>query len=160
MKQQVLMIGGLTAGLFVVVGSLQYTGQLAGYTPTGRAAGSPADAIPMPRPEACLEVFGEPEEGEMIAAVGLDYLEVKQSLDGVLQHALYCRPDEGTKSLNMVFDINVGCDGVVQGVYVDEDDGASERYTACVASVLERADFPGHDMPDGMDVIYPVNVNW
>ena len=124
------------------------------------ALGAPADNIPQPRPERCIEFQADPEEGEMLAAEGLGYADVKTALNGVIQHALYCKRPEGMKSVHLTFDLMVGCDGVVSSIETIDDGDAPTDYVSCVSDVIAKADFPAHDMPDGMLVTYPVNVNW
>ncbi len=123
-------------------------------------AGSPADRLPSPRPEPCLELDGDPEEGEMLGSSGLSYEQVTGSLNAVIQTALYCPQPEGHSELHLTFELLVGCDGVVSSIEPVDDDGAPEPYVACVSEVIQKADFPAHDMPDGMVVTYPVNVAW
>jgi len=114
----------------------------------------------MPRPEACITMGGEPEEGEYLMSAGLDEVQIRAAMDPVLPHALKCKRDEGVDMLRLRFGVNVGCNGVVDNVWVDDDDGASESYVECIAEVLRYADFPAHDMPDGMEFEYPVSVSW
>mgnify|MGYP001341549750 CR=1 FL=1 len=69
-------------------------------------------------------------------------------------------PDEGIEDLSLEFSIRVGCSGVVDRVEATRSGGASQSYVDCVADVLGYADFPGHDMPDGMEFQYPVTVEF
>jgi len=96
----------------------------------------------------------------MIAPSGLTYPEVKSALNGVIQHALHCARPAGMDAVHLTFDLVVGCDGIVASVESVDDGGAPEAYVGCVADVIAKADFPAHDMADGMPVTYPVNVNW
>lgn len=124
------------------------------------AWGAPADRVPDPRPEPCIEFEADPEEGEIAAPEGLDYLEVKQSLNAVIQAALYCGQPEGMSEVHLTYELVVGCDGLVSSIEASDAGGAPEDYVACVQSVIEKADFPAHDLPDGMPVTYPVDVSW
>ena len=93
----------------------------------------------------------------MIASSGLDRQVLKSALDAVLPHALSC----GTEgSFRPTFELLIGCDGVMKTVTVIEDDGAEPQVLDCIAQVLRHADFPAHDMPDGMVVPYPVSVSF
>ena len=121
---------------------------------------APADRLPMPRPEPCVPITGDPEEGEYVAASGLSYAQVRAALNGVIQTALYCTRPEGLDAVHLTYELTVGCDGVVSAVVLTDAGGAPQAYGTCVGAVLERADFPAHDMPDGMLVTYPVNVSW
>lgn len=123
-------------------------------------AGSPADRVPTPRPEPCIEFAADPCEGEIAQAAGLGYAEVRMALNGVIQAALYCNQPEGLAEVHLTYELVVGCDGIVSSIEASDDDGAPDDYVACVGSVIEKADFPAHDMPDGMPVTYPVDVAW
>ena len=126
----------------------------------GGPAKAPADRLPTPRPEACLVFTADPAEGEYAAPEGLDYDAVTAALNKVLPTALYCPRPNGITSLRLTFELIVGCDGRVKSSECSRDDGAPADYIACVASVIQKADFPAHDLPDGMTVTYPVNVGW
>ncbi len=121
---------------------------------------SPADELPTPRPEPCIPFDPDPEEGEMIAPDGLGYGEVKGALNSVIQKALHCARPDGMDSVHLTFDLIVGCDGVVSGIETVDDGEAPQDYVRCVSDVIAKADFPPHDMENGMPVTYPVNVNW
>jgi hypothetical protein len=128
--------------------------------PTSANNGSATQGLSMPRPESCMTIEGDPDEGEFVLADGLNEMQIRRALDPILPHALKCKPDEGVDMVRLRFGINVGCNGVVDNVWVDDDDGQSASYVECVSSVLAYADFPAHDMPDGMDFEYPVTVSW
>ncbi len=123
-------------------------------------ADAPADRLPTPRPEPCIELTGDPEDGEMIASAGLSYDQVAVALKAVIQTALYCPRPDGMDAVHLTFELLVGCDGVVSSIETEDDGEAPAEYVSCVSAVVEKADFPAHDMPDGMPVTYPVNVAW
>ena len=123
-------------------------------------AGSAADRVPTPRPEPCIVFAADPCEGEVAQAAGLGYAEVRLALNGVIQHALYCERPEGQSEVHLTFELVVGRDGLVSSIETSDDGGAPDAYVSCVSSVIEKADFPAHDMPDGMPVTYPVDVSW
>lgn len=120
---------------------------------------TPADRLPDPRPELCVPFEADPRD-PFHQPVGLTYDEVRGALDGVIQTALHCPRPDGATAFAMTFELTVGCDGRVSAVAVADAGGAPEPYTACVAAVLHKADFPGHDMEAGMPVTYPVDVAW
>ena len=124
------------------------------------SASSSSSGLRMPTPEPCVAFDADPGEEGMVAPGGLDRHQVKPALDAVLPHALECPTEDGTTDLRVVFDITVGCDGVVKSVSVSDEGMASEAWLACAADVLRHADFPAHDMPDGMSFSYPVTVSW
>lgn len=121
---------------------------------------TPADAIPTPKAERCIPFNPDPAEGEMVTPDGLGYEQVRGALNGVIQHALRCGQPTGFKAVHLTFELVVGCNGVVTSITASDDDGAPDTYVACVAAVIKKADFPAHDMADGMPVTYPVNVAW
>lgn len=124
-------------------------------------ATSPAASLPTPEPERCIGFIPSfSPDGEETLPEGLTYEQVTQGLDRVLQTALRCpRPPQKSK-LSLTFLLTIGCDGTISDLQVQEGDGAPEGYLNCVAEVIRRADFPAHDMEDGMPVTYPVNVAW
>lgn len=124
------------------------------------AAPATGHGLAMPSPEPCVRLDTAIGDEGMVASAGLDRSQVRSALDPVLPHALGCERDAGVSELAMVFDIDVGCDGVVDGVDVIDGDGASAAYLDCVADVLRHADFPAHDLPDGMRFTYPVSASW
>jgi len=124
-------------------------------------ATAPADRVPTPRPEPCIVLAdANPCEGEVVQSQGLGYAEVRLALNGVIQAALYCPRPEGMDEVRLTYELLVGCDGVVDTIEASDDGGAPDGYVSCVASVIEKADFPAHDMPDGMELTYPVDVAW
>ena len=123
-------------------------------------AGTPAERLPSPRPEVCVHFDADPEEGEMASAEGLSYTQVRAALGGVIQTALYCPQPEGMAEVHLTFELLVGCDGLVATIEALDDGGAPEDYVSCIGAVIQKADFPAHDMPDGMPVTYPVDVAW
>jgi hypothetical protein len=123
-------------------------------------AASPADRVPTPRPETCVVFTADPAEGEIAGSVGLGYDEVRKALGGVIQAALYCPQPAGLAEVNLTFELVVGCNGIVSRIEASDNDGAPATYVSCVQSVVAKADFPAHDMPDGFPVTYPVRVAW
>lgn len=122
-------------------------------------AATPADAIPAPKAEACKAFTPDPDD-DYASPEGLGYEQVRTALNGVIQHALKCGQPAGFTELHLTFELVVGCNGVVSSITASEDDGAPAPYLACVTAVIKKADFPAHDMADGMPVTYPVNVAW
>jgi hypothetical protein len=145
-----LFVGAFSVGAFSVGGA-------AAGAPAARA---PADRLPTPRAEPCLHFTADPAEGEYAAPAGLDYDAVTKALSGVLPTALYCPRPAGATALRLTFELVVGCDGRVSTVSCSRTDRAPPDYVACVEAVLKKADFPAHDLPDGMEITYPVNVAW
>ncbi len=133
--------------------------------PPRRTVKAPADptgpiGLTMPRPEPCRTLSLDPGEEGMVASSGLSVGQARAALDGVIQQALGCMPDPDVDAVRPVFELLVGCDGVVDRVDVQEHGGASPRYARCIADVLAYADFPAHELPEGDVVTYPVTVEF
>jgi len=124
------------------------------------AHAAPADKLPSPRSEPCIPFDADPEEGGIAAPEGLSYQEVSIALNGVIQTALHCKQPAAVKELHLTFDLLVGCDGVVSSIETIDGDDAPATYVQCVSDVIAKADFPAHDMENGMPITYPVNVAW
>ncbi len=124
------------------------------------AVAAPSDRVPTPQAEPCIPFDPDPEEYEMIAPSGLSYVEVRTSLNKVIQAALYCGQPEGMSEVHLTFDLTVGCDGLVSNIVTIDAGGAPDDYVSCVSAVVAKADFPAHDMENGMPVTYPVDVSW
>lgn len=127
-------------------------------------AGTPADRLPTPRPERCkappLTIDDAADGPTYGGSEGLSYEQVVPVLERTVQAALHCARPEGRDALHLTFQLTVGCDGIVSEIEATDDDDAPEPYLTCVMDVLRKADFPAHDMPDGMPITYPVDVSW
>lgn len=123
-------------------------------------AGAPADRVPKPVAERCVPFDPELAEDGMATPLGLGQDEVSLALNKVIQHALYCPQPAGLKEAHLTFELVVGCNGLVTSIETADAGGTPAEYAACVSSVIAKADFPAHDMADGMSVTYPVNVAW
>ena len=122
---------------------------------------APADTLPKPTPEPCIPFEPDLEDDYgMAAPSGLGYAEVRTALNGVIQTALQCGQPEGMDEVHLTFDLMVGCDGVVDSIETIDDGSAPAEYVSCVSAVIAKADFPAHDMENGMPLTYPVDVNW
>lgn len=121
---------------------------------------APADRVAAPQPERCVPFDPDVAEGDVVAPSGLSQEEVRSALNGVIQHALYCGQPEGFTEAHLTFELVVGCDGLVSSIETADDGETPAAYVACVSSVIAKADFPGHDMAQGMPITYPVNVAW
>lgn len=133
-------------------------GQAVPSTPEGSP--DPTDGLVRPTPEACIPFEPELEEEGMAAPGGLSHAQVKGALDRVLGNALSCGPDEDMSELRQTWQLTIGCDGVLKAAIATDDGGASARLSGCIGDVLMHADFPAHDMADGMPVTYPINAAW
>jgi hypothetical protein len=128
-------------------------------------AEEPADMLPRPRAKTCIEFAGgnqnsDSEEATYAMAEGLPFNDVFSVLNETVQYALYCEQPSGYSAINMTFDLVIGCNGIIKEIDTVDHGGAPDSYLDCITSVLYRANFPAHDMPDGQMVTYPVNVAW
>lgn len=121
----------------------------------GKTVAAPARARPQPEP--CVPFDPELGEEGMAAPEGLDRATVKRGLDAVLPLAQGC-PFPGGRT-RIVFELVIGCDGLVRSVEVSDPDGASKEAIDCAKDALRLADFPAHDMADGMPVTYPLTID-
>ncbi|MCB9765714.1 MAG: LysM peptidoglycan-binding domain-containing protein [Alphaproteobacteria bacterium] len=115
-------------------------------------------SLPMPAAEPCVPFDADPGEEGMVTPEGLSRDQVRAGLDGVIQHALSCPREGAAGEWDLVFELTIGCDGLVSAVTVADDGGAPAAWLACATDVLRHADFPPHQITDGMPVTYPVNV--
>lgn len=116
-----------------------------------------APAMARPQPEPCVPFDPELGDEGMAAPEGLDRATVKRGLDAVLPLAQGCTFPSGRTRI--VFELVIGCDGLVRSVEVSDPDGASKEAIDCAKDALRLADFPAHDMADGMPVTYPLTID-
>jgi murein DD-endopeptidase MepM/ murein hydrolase activator NlpD len=135
--------------------------------PPRKTVTAPADPDPaglrglvMPSPEACVPFTADPGDEGMVAPEGLSVLQARQALNPVLQVALACPRPVDFNRVDLLFELGVGCNGVVDRVDILSRGQAPAGYAQCVADVLAYADFPAHDLPDGDTITYPVTVAW
>ena len=110
-----------------------------------------------PRPKPCLEIGGDPGEHGIITAAGLTRDQLLPPLQAVAPGVLACSyPD--VRLYRPIFVINVGCNGVISDLGANDPDGLGPETLSCIEAVLRTAEFPAHDMPDGMDFRYPMRI--
>ena len=120
---------------------------------SGSASSSdaPSPTLRMPAPEPCIPFDPDLGDQDMVAPDGLSLGAVRGALDAVLPHALeQCDGPPGDFAYR--YTLSVGCDGVVDSVA-----GGGDALGACIAEVIRHADFPAHDIADGMTFDYPVS---
>ena len=66
-----------------------------------------------------------------------------------------CMPDVWPTA-SIEIDFNVGCNGLVEYVRIVKDDGLDFTIQDCIEDAFQYAEFPAHDLPDGMDFSYPI----
>ena len=120
---------------------------------SGSSTGSEGSlsTLRMPQPEACIPFDPDLGDQDIVAPDGLSVDAIRVALDRVLPQALE-RCDGPPGDFAYRYTVSVGCDGVVDSV-----SGGGDELGACIADVLRYADFPAHDIADGMSFDYPVS---
>jgi len=140
---------------------LKIAGTLLGLAAGAAVVAAPADWLPTPQAEPCVPFVENPEQDVGFSFPdGLSYEQVTTALNGVLQTALHCEKPAELSAVHLTYELVVGCNGVISTIAATETGGAPDAYVTCVSDVITKADFPAHDMADGMTVTYPVNVSW
>lgn len=146
-------------------------------SPEGAAVGAATGAggappFARPSPERCLQgpsldqdfpVPGEDPGGEEMAmqgSQGLDMEQVQTAMGSFLPKLFVCVPSGVKPNGTIDLLIQVGCDGIVKSVSIEDDDGLDPRLVGCVKESLAYVDFPAHDMPDGFEFQYPMVFRW
>lgn len=114
---------------------------------------------PKPTPEPCKAGPSADGLGDQGAAAseGLDAAQVSAALAAVMPYTGDCLVDGEIPSGTLQVQLTIGCDGLVDRAAVAEDPGWPDEVTRCVLSVLRRADFPAHALPDGETVVQPIS---
>ncbi len=113
-----------------------------------------------PTPEPCILFDPELGDQDIVSPDGLSYSQLAAGLKGIVNETLRCEPESGVSEIAILFELTVGCDGVVASIRAADRGGASEQYADCVAEVLEYADFPAHDIAGGMTFQYPLSFSF
>ncbi len=127
----------------------------------GAAALKSTVRMKRPRPKRCLT----PEEvdlgGEEMAMArvgdGLDGAQISAAFQPFHSYLASCQPVDGDDhSGTVVFGIEVGCDGVVKGIDLVDDELYEPEMIDCLNDRLTYVEFPAHDLADGMYFEYPL----
>lgn len=120
-----------------------------------RSTATASQPAATPAAKRCLPPPSEELLGEAgaFASVGLDRAQVRRGLDAALPATLPCA--EGGTGV-VLFDLTIGCNGLVTAISVDSAGPFSAEATACMARALRSASFDAHQLPNGMKVGYPL----
>ena len=125
-------------------------------------AGGEAGALSMPAPQACLELDEAALEGGddlgMLAAEGLSLAQTRAAMDAFLPRLGSCLEGAAGPGGTVTFEVRVGCDGRVAAIGIADEGGVDPLVVGCVKERLRYAAFPAHDMPDGFDFVYPMQI--
>jgi len=95
------------------------------------------------------------DEQGMLTNKGLSNQQISNAMNNFFPQLTSCMPDVWpTASIEL--DFNVGCNGLVTYVRIIEDDGLDFEIQSCLEDSFQYAEFPAHDLPDGMDFSYPI----
>jgi hypothetical protein len=112
----------------------------------------------LPDAKRCL---GGPEIGSlsddhgMMTNNGLSSQQISKSMNKFFPQLSSCMPDVWPTA-NIEIDFNVGCNGLVSYVRIVRDDNLDFTIQECIEDAFQYAEFPAHDLPDGMDFSYPI----
>ena len=111
-----------------------------------------------PSPKRCLEPMFDVDSDEDFGiqqAQGLEPEEISRAVRDFQEQTLRCQADRevsGTVQLEMT----VGCDGVVKGVEVVENDTGEATFGSCVADTMSCCPFPAHAREGGVIFVLPL----
>jgi hypothetical protein len=112
----------------------------------------------VPSPKQCLIAdFGTESSDDfgIQTARGLESEEISQAVRSFQEETLRCQAEAdvaGTVQLEM----NVGCDGLVSGVDVVENDTGDPAFAQCVADTMKFCPFPAHAREGGVIFVLPL----
>lgn len=118
-------------------------------------------SMQMPRPKKCLKAPSIDLDGEDMAAVrigeGLDAQQISGAFGPYNSFLASCQPVDGEDhSGTVIFEIQVGCNGVVKGVELTDDELFEAGMIECLSDRLRYVAFPAHDLEDGMYFEFPL----
>ncbi|MGC6493006.1 MAG: LysM peptidoglycan-binding domain-containing protein [Myxococcota bacterium] len=120
------------------------------------AATTPAPRRGKPRPKPCLPPPAQVADDEgMAASVGLSASQTRSAVETALPHLPDCIAGS-LPSGTAWFQLEVGCDGVVDRATPTDSAGWPDTLLSCVATTLEHVSFPAHDLPGGDTVQVPI----
>ncbi len=122
-----------------------------------------AASFSVPRAKTCLEPapvdLGGEEMAAMRVAEGLDGHQISQSITKAHSMLASCQPVDGEDhSGDALFELHVGCDGVVKAVEI-VDDTIEPAMEDCLLERFRFVEFPAHDMEDGMYFEFPLHFH-
>jgi len=112
----------------------------------------------LPKAKECLsgpDAGSLSDDRGMMTNNGLSSQQINKAMNKFFPQLSDCMPDVWpTASIEL--DFNVGCDGRVSYVSIVKDDGMDFAIQQCIEESFKYAEFPAHDLPDGMDFNYPI----
>ena len=112
----------------------------------------------LPKAKRCLggpDMGALSDEQGMMTNTGLSSQQINKSMNKFFPQLTNCMP-EVWPTASIEIDFNVGCNGLVSYVRIVKDDGLDFTIQDCIEDAFQYAEFPAHDLPDGMDFSYPI----
>ena len=112
----------------------------------------------LPKAKRCLsgpDVNSLTEDHGMMTNQGLSPQQISNSMNQFFPQLTHCMP-EVWPTASIEIDFNISCNGLVSYVRITEDDGLDFEIQSCLEDSFQYAEFPAHDLPDGMDFSYPI----
>ena len=112
----------------------------------------------LPKAKRCLsgpDSQSLDDEYGMMTNQGLSSNQISQAMNKFFPQLADCMPDVWPTA-NIELDFNVGCNGLVSYVRIVKDDNLDFDIQQCLEESFQYAEFPAHDLPDGMDFTYPI----
>ena len=112
----------------------------------------------LPKAKRCLsgpDAHSLDDDHGMMTNQGLSSNQISQSMNKFFPQLADCMP-EVWPTASIELDFNVGCNGLVTYVRIIKDDNLDFDIQQCLEDSFQYAEFPAHDLPDGMDFTYPI----
>ncbi|MCA9494076.1 MAG: hypothetical protein KC621_29310, partial [Myxococcales bacterium] len=112
--------------------------------------------VSTPKPKPCLDPMasGDPDVG--LEGVGLAASAVSNALRPFLPKVGSCLPSGSRGMFEVTASFQVGCDGRVTGLTIEDTGGLPQRVVDCIQGALWKAPFPSHDRQGGEVVELPL----
>ncbi len=111
-----------------------------------------------PSPKRCLDPMFDLDSDEDFGiqqAQGLEPAQISQAVRGFQEQTLRCQADRDVSG-SLQLEMTVGCDGVVKGIDVVENDTGDPAFADCVADTMSYCPFPAHAREDGVIFVLPL----
>ena len=112
----------------------------------------------LPKAKRCLtgpDIGALSQDQGMMTNKGLSSGQISSAMNNFFPQLTDCMP-EVWPTANIELDFNVGCNGRVNYVRIVKDDDMDFDIQACIEDAFQYAEFPAHDLPDGMDFSFPI----
>ena len=111
-----------------------------------------------PAAKRCIDPMFDVDSDEDFGiqqAQGLEPEEISHAVRGFQEQTLRCQADREVSG-SLQLEMTVGCDGVVKGVDVVENDTGDPAFADCVADTMSYCPFPAHAREGGVIFVLPL----